>query len=215
MRVEQRDVGAGPRREVNVGIAGEFDRPRVDHDEFRPAQHRLLDARADDGMVLGRVAPQTRMVRARSMSSKEFVAAPVPSIGAQCRRRSARGRRARSSRRCWCRAPRARTSARDSSPRSSRAPSRARHAAPGRARPRSGPNSPATYAVASSQDTSSQPSARRIIGLVTRSGAPDELERVAALHAEMALVHGRVEHGRTVVMRPLRVPTSISQPTPQ
>ena len=142
------------------------------------------------------------------MSSKEFVAAPVPRAVARVRRRSARGTPARSSPRCSSRARPGRTSARRSCPRSSPGPTRARRRSPGpcfshepaRVRPRCGRRP-------SSQDDL-LPAFRRVgsSALVTRSEASHEPVRVPSLHAQVALVHGRVERRagrrRCAVARP-------------
>ena len=79
--VEERHVRAGPRLQVHVGVLGELDAPRVDDDESRTSERGLLDPGADDRVVLGRVRAADEDRLARSMSSNELVAAPVPSIG--------------------------------------------------------------------------------------------------------------------------------------
>ena len=48
-------VGPRARREVQRPVLGELDPARIDRHQPHPAQHRLLDPRADDGMALGGV----------------------------------------------------------------------------------------------------------------------------------------------------------------
>ena len=47
-RVEQGEVGAGARPEVNVGDRRELGAPRIDRDQVRTPARRLADPRADD-----------------------------------------------------------------------------------------------------------------------------------------------------------------------
>ncbi len=58
-RVQQRGVGAGPQRQVIVGLdmrhAHEVDAARVDHDQLGALTQPLLHARGEDGMGVGRV----------------------------------------------------------------------------------------------------------------------------------------------------------------
>ncbi len=71
----------GVQREVQVRVTRQLDLARVDDNQFRAAQYRLLDACAHDWMILrGIGAAEQKPARACSMSSKELVAAPVPSI---------------------------------------------------------------------------------------------------------------------------------------
>ena len=59
-----RGVGARPWAEVQRGVVGQLDPARVDRDEPQAAQRRLLDARADDRVALGRVgADEDRRAR--------------------------------------------------------------------------------------------------------------------------------------------------------
>ena len=56
-RIEQRHVRARLQRQMNVRVMRQLDFARIDDDQFRAAQNRLLDARADDRMVFRRVGP--------------------------------------------------------------------------------------------------------------------------------------------------------------
>ena len=88
-RVQQRDVRPRPDGEVTGGVVGQLDAPRIDDDQACAATGGLLDSRADDRMVLGRVRARTPGSCGRvSMSSKELVARPAPSMPLQ--RRGAR-----------------------------------------------------------------------------------------------------------------------------
>lgn len=61
--MEKRDVRAGVKLQMHVGVAGQFDLARVDDNQLRAAQHRLLDPRADDGMVLRGIAAADEKAR--------------------------------------------------------------------------------------------------------------------------------------------------------
>ena len=111
------DICSGAKLQMNRRVLGQLDPAGIDDDELVRPQRGLLDPRADD-----RDGSRSGWLRRRESS--------VPSRCRQtnwsprrCRassslpRPSARGRRGHSNRRCWCRGPRARTSARDNSPR--------------------------------------------------------------------------------------------------
>ena len=54
-RVQQRNVRARPKLQMQSRVIGQFDPARIDDDQFRPAADRLHDAIADDRMVLRRI----------------------------------------------------------------------------------------------------------------------------------------------------------------
>ena len=58
-RVEDRDVGAGPQRQVIVGLdvrrAHEIDAARIDDDQLRAGAQPLLHPRGEDRMRVGRI----------------------------------------------------------------------------------------------------------------------------------------------------------------
>ena len=56
-RVEERDVRAGPHREITRSVVRELSAPRINDDETCAAQHGLFDARAEDRMVLSGICP--------------------------------------------------------------------------------------------------------------------------------------------------------------
>ncbi len=140
--VEERNIGPGSPSQVDVGVVGELDLSRVDHDEVRTAQCRLLDARPDDRMVLRRVRTTNRRwcapVRCRRRHSW------LHRCRGRCsaRRRSACGTPVHSSPRCSSRARFGRTSAPGSCPRSWPGPTRARRRSRARPQLRAGPVRP-------------------------------------------------------------------------
>ena len=185
----------GRGREVQDAVVGELDPPRVDRHELHPAQRRLLDARADDRVALGRVgADQDRRVGVVEVREGAG-GAGEPERLAQREATSASGRRASSCRCCWCRSRRASGAASRSSPRWSRARRRGRRSRPGRASVLIRVSSVVMRWIASSQVAIRKSPSSLISGAVRRSRRRRELVREAALQARVALVGGAVERG--------------------